>query len=410
MDNSTSQDELKNVEFGLDRVMIAIACSTVILLCLIGNGLVVTVVITCNQLKSSTNYILLSLAITDITVSILVMLPATVQDVLQVWVFSDIFCKFYNAFDITCCTASILHLLLVAIDRYIAIFNPLKYENLTGRYVILVQIVFVWTLSLSLSFIPIFLGWNLNEQGPLDLSSKLCLLEANLPYAIISSSLSFYIPFIIMAIVYYKIYVVARRQADAIAQLNVNSRVPSSVNLNRVLNEETISQEKKASISEKSQSRSRLSRAIEQLRVIERRKTKDTKAIKTLGIIMGIFLICWLPFFIMYLFGSLTGMAVPHSVERLITWIGYVNSFINPIVYALTNRDFRKAYLSTLDTIAHRATCRKTPSSNDRRNESGRSTWRFCSNASRSGQFIDRLEEENRPLEVLRLESIPQGV
>jgi hypothetical protein len=54
----------------------------------------------------------------------------------------------------------------------------------------------------------------------------------------------------------------------------------------------------------------------------------------------------------MYIVGSL-GYPVQYEVERLITWIGYVNSFMNPIVYALTNRDFRKAYVSFLGPLRH---------------------------------------------------------
>lgn len=75
---------------------------------LFGNGLVISVILRYKRLKNSTNYILLSLAIADLTVSLLVMLPAMTQDVLQTWIFSKLFCQFYNAFDVTCCTASIL--------------------------------------------------------------------------------------------------------------------------------------------------------------------------------------------------------------------------------------------------------------------------------------------------------------
>lgn len=121
------------------KIFIAVLCSVVILLALIGNTLVVSVIIRYKQLQNATNYILLSLAIADITVTFLVMIPATIQDVTRKWIFSQLFCKFYNAFDITCCTASILHLLLVAIDRYIAIFKPLKYRDFVrNRYILFV--------------------------------------------------------------------------------------------------------------------------------------------------------------------------------------------------------------------------------------------------------------------------------
>lgn len=111
------------------RILVAIMCTVVVILAVLGNSLVVSVIIRYKQLQNATNYILLSLAIADITVTFLVMIPASIQDVTGQWIFPWLFCKFYQAFDITCCTASILHLLLVAIDRYIAIFKPLKYRD-----------------------------------------------------------------------------------------------------------------------------------------------------------------------------------------------------------------------------------------------------------------------------------------
>jgi hypothetical protein len=394
------------------RVMIAIVCFIVITLSLIGNSLVVTVIIKFKRLKNTTNYILLSLAIADLTVSLLVMLPAMVQDVIQKWIFNNLFCKFYNAFDITCCTASILHLLLVAIDRYIAIFKPLKYKQLVRKAHVFAIVIAVWTLSLCLSFIPIFLGWNkefrsdtnqiqsnntsfspnLNDNAKAKafqlgsneaqssnsltnlisqtlsssslpnktsrttmttletttqtlatvVETETCQLEANVYYAIISSCTSFYIPLIIMSIVYVQIYIVARRQANAIAEIELRSKnlteaSMSSRNLNhshyvsgsiisnnmftpgnnnrnsRILNvknsiisnnsnnnnnnndalEKEINEILKengeltnAQLNEPNR-RTRLQRIIRSLKTIERKRTKDTKAIKTLGIIMG---------------------------------------------------------------------------------------------------------------------------
>jgi 5-hydroxytryptamine receptor 7 len=90
------------------KVLIGIACVVTVLLSLLGNTLVIIVISRYKRLKNATNYVLLSLAIADLTVSLLVMPPTMTQDVLQKWIFSDLFCKFYNSFDITCCTASIL--------------------------------------------------------------------------------------------------------------------------------------------------------------------------------------------------------------------------------------------------------------------------------------------------------------
>lgn len=287
-----------------EKILVGIACVIVIFLTLIGNTLVVSVIIRFKRLKNATNYILLSLAIADITVTFLVMIPAMIQDVIQKWIFNDLFCKFYNAFDITCCTASILHLLLVAMDRYVAIFKPLAYKNLVRTWHVFVGVISVWTLSLCMSFIPIFLGLNLkdsSEPGPKDT----CMLEANMVYAVISSSLSFFIPLIIMTCVYFRIFIVAKHQAKAIAQIdqrtrNLNPEMKGSnllnsnesnncLNNNELLNDKTIN--KLLSESEETRSlddkKNRFLKLLKQIKIIEKKRSKDTKAIKTLGIIMG---------------------------------------------------------------------------------------------------------------------------
>jgi hypothetical protein len=317
------------------RFLIGFACSIVILLSLLGNMLVVTVILRFKRLKNATNYILLSLAITDISVALLVMIPATIQDVQQKWVFSQLFCKFWISFDISCCTASILHLLLVAIDRYIAIFKPLTYRNIFRTWHVFTAVGLMWILSFAMSFIPIFMGWN-NNPAPQEpaagsdttsgynisestttavataLTSPICTIEANIPYAIISSSLSFYIPFVLMTIVYIQIYIVAKRQAKAIAQIDMHTRnlshdsgqgqvlpqAASSNNLtgNGCTSGEGVKQRGNKSVTTDSGDsangggggkKNRFLRILGQIKTIERKRTKDTKAIKTLGIIMG---------------------------------------------------------------------------------------------------------------------------
>ena len=81
----------------------------------------------------------------------------------------------------------------------------------------------------------------------------------------------------------------------------------------------------------------------------ERRMMKrEHKAAKTLGVIMGAFLVCWLPFFTWYLTASLCSDACPDLLPdwsiNVLFWIGYVNSALNPVIYPCFNRDFREAF------------------------------------------------------------------
>jgi hypothetical protein len=346
-------------------ILTGLACAVAIALSLIGNTLVVTVILRFKHLQNATNFILLSLAIADLTVSLLVMIPSMIYDIKKKWIFSRLFCKFYNAFDITCCTASILHLLLVALDRYVAIFRPLSYRNMVRKCYVFAIVAFVWLLSACMSFIPIFMGFNGinywsninqtdgNQTQSLTNSDDQCPMEANLPYAIVSSSLSFYIPLILMTIVYIQIYIVARRQAHAIAEIAYNQR--KHANNARNPHDETALNNNHAlakTYSCMTIDANEVNFKLIDSRSKSRRRTKDTKAIRTLGIIMGIFIICWLPFFVMYLYAAFCPSCVINTeIIRLITWIGYINSFINPIVYAFTSRYVTSNFYLTFKSI-----------------------------------------------------------
>jgi 7 transmembrane receptor (rhodopsin family) len=64
----------------------------------------------------------------------------------------------------------------------------------------------------------------------------------------------------------------------------------------------------------------------------------------TLGAIMGTFIACWLPFFVVAIvrpFCSRPEICVPHWIDVTLLWLGYTNSLLNPIIYVRFNRDFR---------------------------------------------------------------------
>ena len=296
----------------------------VILFTLVGNGLVVIAVASTRRLRSSvTNYFVVSLAVADLTVAVLVMPYAVMYELYGRWTFGWVFCYFWISCDVTCCTASILHLCVISLDRYLAVTEPLTYRSRMTRRRALMAVAAVWTCSSAISFVPVYAGWfvetsaggndeqsmHLYEDGPA------CGLFVNRVYAVISSTTSFYLPLVVMLIVYAKIYRVARRQAAEIYEVERSLRAVEKSLTGRL---------KKRS----------------------RRVVSDTKAVKTLGTLMGLFCASWLPFFILYVVKPFCAVTcrVPAEVEMAVTWLGYCNSFINPCVYAFLNRDFRSAF------------------------------------------------------------------
>ena len=80
-------------------------------------------------------------------------------------------------------------------------------------------------------------------------------------------------------------------------------------------------------------------------------RAKERRAFLVLGIVMASFVGCWLPFFFVYLVTSLAGPRVPQPPPMLfavIFWLGYCNSALNPIIYTIFNRDFRRAFRKIL--------------------------------------------------------------
>ena len=74
----------------------------------------------------------------------------------------------------------------------------------------------------------------------------------------------------------------------------------------------------------------------------------ETKAAKTLGIIVGVFILCWFPFFTMYLVRGFCKDCIHHLLFSILFWLGYCNSAINPCIYALFSKDFRFAFKKIL--------------------------------------------------------------
>jgi hypothetical protein len=71
---------------------------------------------------------------------------------------------------------------------------------------------------------------------------------------------------------------------------------------------------------------------------------KEKKAAKTLGIVMGVFIVCWLPFFVVNLLSGFCSECITQKeiVFPVVTWLGWINSSMNPVIYACWSRDFRR--------------------------------------------------------------------
>ncbi|CAD7003225.1 unnamed protein product [Ceratitis capitata] len=481
-----------------EAILTTIVLSIIIVLTIIGNILVILSVFTYKPLRIVQNFFIVSLAVADLTVALLVQPFNVAYSMLGRWEFGIHVCKMWLTCDVLCCTSSILNLCAIALDRYWAITDPINYaqKRTVGR--VLLLIAGVWILSLVISSPPL-VGWN---DWPDEFTSATpCELNSNRGYVIYSSLGSFFIPLAIMTIVYIEIYIATRRRLrerakaskiNTIAMKSGDVEVPvmSSTNTSRegyalgaicltilscgksssqsttevIIQNEQDSVSSEANVNDETQDknnvpaeqqrkkprRAKIKDSIKQgkmrvkklqqqqkandeinddknatsvdvmrteealLMVAENKElencelstggqkavsdatepidsnneentslkitppqssigatsmtamslqkkpsgvyqfieekqkislSKERRAARTLGIIMGVFVICWLPFFLMYVILPFCDTCCPtNKFKNFITWLGYINSGLNPVIYTIFNLDYRRAF------------------------------------------------------------------
>lgn len=459
-------------------ILTSIVLSIIMFVIVFGNLLVVIAIFTDKTLKTTQNLFIASLAVADFLLGIIIMPFSLANEMMGYWYFGRVWCDLWKAIDVLLCTASILSICLISLDRYWSITRAIAYSrNRTPRRAAL-MIAAVWFLS-AIICVPPLIGW----KNPLPVTDyPLCLLSDDIGYVLYSTMGSFYIPCIIMVFVYFKIYRAARRLArknirkkqitkqitvevkdhtatefpsvlvdssvhcspitseleckkvirkpqlesvketeykainatdirsgikagrgdnnKPLANLNINQGLkyqvinssmtethdyttaeltrensveseqcgsPTLTHIPTPTYEHTSKSEQRRLSMQKISEKFKMKRPrcngnkstkgwrAASLREHERHKRKIAKARErratiVLGLVMAAFILCWFPFFTLYIITSFC-YCVGEIVFTVVFWAGYCNSALNPIIYTVFNREFRHAF--------HRIICKK---------------------------------------------------
>ncbi|KAL1492090.1 hypothetical protein ABEB36_012583 [Hypothenemus hampei] len=394
----------------IESIAICLILGGIIITTIIGNILVCVCIFLVRKLRRPCNYLLVSLAVSDLCVAILVMPMALIYEIKGKWIFGEIACNLWVSLDVLSCTSSILNLCMISVDRYYAITKPLEYGVKRTPRRMIVWIVLVWCLAAMISLPPLLIIGNEHtqkEEGG-EIINDVCLVSQDIGYQVYATMCSFYIPLSVMIVVYYKIFRAARRivneerraqshlephcyleisvkNGDGPPQNKISSQSPansskvnhrsSSASTNTVCsldqsggrcfktrhsNESQcpmLSSITKKTSKLKHPKSSILSAVVKaspstnsNQKKLRFQLAKERKASTTLGIIMSAFIFCWLPFFVLALIRPFLAVTttVLNTLSSLFLWLGYTNSLFNPIIYATLNRDFRKPFKAIL--------------------------------------------------------------
>ncbi|PAV66552.1 hypothetical protein WR25_22557 isoform B [Diploscapter pachys] len=195
--------------------LLAIVLISICLLTVAGNCLVVIAVCTKRYLRNPTGYLIISLAIADLIVGLVVMpLNSLFEMTNHVWLLGLPLCDLFHALDILASTASIWNLCVISLDRYMAGQDPIGYRDKVSKRRILMAIILVWVLSAFLSF-PGIIWWRTSSPH-LYIDENQCLFTDSAMYIAFSSLVSFYIPLILILFAYGKVFIIATRHSQGL--------------------------------------------------------------------------------------------------------------------------------------------------------------------------------------------------
>ncbi|XP_039635825.1 5-hydroxytryptamine receptor 4 [Perca fluviatilis] len=349
------QEQQQELPISLEAIVLTIFLSIIIIMTVFGNLLVMVALCKDRHLRrKKTNYFIVSLAFADLLVALLVMPFAAIELTTGQWRYGEIFCLVRTSLDVLLTTASILHLCCIALDRYYAICcQPLVYRHKMTPVRVAVMLSGCWLIPTFISFLPIMQSWNaigiediIEERRALAGGSNdtSCVFLVNRPYALICSAVAFYVPLALMVLAYHRIYITAMTHVRQIETLQRAGSAPVTGTAPLI----TLRPSTSSDPSETYRLRTTPDSSLEHAPIANSRMRVETKAAKTLAIIMGCFCLCWAPFFITNVVDPFIHYSVPWQLWTAWLWLGYINSGLNPFLYAFLNRAFRRAFLVIL--------------------------------------------------------------
>ncbi|XP_028858159.1 trace amine-associated receptor 13c-like [Denticeps clupeoides] len=271
--------------------LLYVCSAAAVLFTVSGNLLVIISVCHFRQLHTPTNLLILSLAVSDFLVGLFLMPVHLTMLVESCWIFGEMFCLLYNMISYQITFVSIHNVSLVAVERYVALSNPFFYVKRVSISVIFIASLMIWVLSLSYNCSLLYFNGIFSH---FKICPGQCFLTIDELWSTVDLFVIFVLPCATMIILYIKIFAIAKRHAVAI-RANVKCR--------EVQNSDSMKSE--------------------------------WKAAKVFGVLVSVFLICLVPYYVCILLDDFIKGQNVYDVITNMVMLFYLNSAINPVIYAL---------------------------------------------------------------------------
>ncbi|XP_054915947.1 trace amine-associated receptor 13c-like [Poeciliopsis prolifica] len=280
-----------------EAVLLNSVMSLISLVTVAFNLLIIISVSHFRQLHTPTNILLLSLAVSDFLVGLL-LIPFEVYRSTACWFLGDVVCVLYCYLVVHIVCASIGNIVLISVDRYVAICDPLHYPTRisTAKAKCCVCVCWLWNGLYGM----FFMKDDMIQPGRSNSCTGECSLLIDYGVGTLDLVLNFVFPVTVIVVLYVRVFVVAVSQARAVRSHVTAASLQQSVFLTR---------------------------------------RSDLKAARTLGVLIVAYLVCFCPYYCY----SLVEVNFTSTHATFVVFLFYFNSCLNPVIYALFYPWFRKA-------------------------------------------------------------------
>ncbi|XP_018409493.1 PREDICTED: 5-hydroxytryptamine receptor 5A [Nanorana parkeri] len=324
---STGSDTLSKHRISVFSVLILTLLAMLVIATFLWNVLVLVTILRVRTFHRVPHNLVASMAISDVMVAALVMPLSLVHELNdRRWRLGRVLCHIWISFDVLCCTASIWNVTAIALDRYWSITRHLEYTLKTRKRISNIMILLTWLLSAVISLSPLF-GWGETYSEV----KEECKVSQEPSYTIFSTFGAFYLPLCVVLFVYWKIYKAAKFRIGS-KKTNTITPMPEVIEVKEASNQpQMVFTVRHATVTFQTDGDTW-------------REQKEKRAALMVGILIGVFVLCWIPFFITELINPLCSCDIPPIWKSIFLWLGYSNSFFNPLIYTAFNKNYNNAF------------------------------------------------------------------
>uniref|UniRef100_A0A8C1IEN3 G-protein coupled receptors family 1 profile domain-containing protein n=1 Tax=Cyprinus carpio TaxID=7962 RepID=A0A8C1IEN3_CYPCA len=247
------------------------------------------------QLHTPTNLLILSLAVADLIVGLIVIPLMGIKFIESCWYFGETFCSLFLFIAFMVVSAS---LVLIAVDRYVAVCHPLLYPKKITMTKTLISICLCWFFSSTYNIGYLISGRYFAASQRSDVCYGKCYLVISFSWTLTDLFFSFLLPCTLIITLYLRIFYVAHQQVKVINSLMKSGKCVTEGSV---------------------------------------RRKSESKAALTLGIIVTVYLLCYIP----YVLSATSTTVMSSATVTFLLWSLYFNSGLNPLIYALFYRWFK---------------------------------------------------------------------